>query len=201
MASDTPAPLTAAEIAALREIEQRATPGPWIHGDRFDGPDGDTGGGYANDAVLAMPDLRAVLGPSCRSGADARLIAAIRNAAPALLAAAEDAARLREEVAYLSMGKDTALAMEHEAVVEAARLREEANALWLDRERVQAIANDAQAHADAFAVEAKALRAEVARLEAACVRKDGIIAIAAQNEKARRFPETYLLYKKEVGTR
>ena len=90
--------LTDAELAALREIEQRATPGPWIHGDRFDGPNGDTGGGYANDAVLAMPDLRAVLGPSCRSGADARLIAAIRNAAPAILASAEEAALLRAEV-------------------------------------------------------------------------------------------------------
>jgi len=86
--SCAPAPLSAKTLAELRRLEAEATPGPWEWvGDGLYGHEPD-------DWVLYLrwvEDNRVALH---RSDHDAALIAALRNAAPALLARAELAGRL-----------------------------------------------------------------------------------------------------------
>lgn len=91
----TPDDLTA-DLQRLRELEARATPGPWkaTHKTTF-------GGGEIGFADISGPATGRYGGVEYRcssTNADADFVAALRNAAPALIAAAEERDRLRSEL-------------------------------------------------------------------------------------------------------
>ena len=101
--TDEHKPLTAAEIEDLRKLEAKATPGPWAFG-----PYGDENK-YGVGVVMDENDEPIVgldetddgivvesVAPEVDGYANAALIAAMRNALPALLRVVEAAARARE---------------------------------------------------------------------------------------------------------
>lgn len=104
----TPAPLTAAELDELDRLHREATPGPWSTAEQ--------GGGlsWAVDCIEG-DDTRVCLHDGYRDGfevyADAALIAAARNALPALLALARKGleAKASYERGYEAALKDRVL--------------------------------------------------------------------------------------------
>ena len=92
--------LTAAELVELERLEKAATVGPWV---TDDDP-------HSCDEILAVDDdddttliasVAGDIGDDPKATANQELIVALRNAAPALLAAAADAEGLRERVVEL----------------------------------------------------------------------------------------------------
>ncbi len=109
-----PAPVDPGE---LRRLERRATPGPWSL-ERQDLPSSEfchqlVRGGYviANIAETDYPD-----GEIARAGHDARLLAAARNALPALLDRLAAAERDRDRFALALDGSDARAAVAEEAL-------------------------------------------------------------------------------------
>lgn len=107
--------LTAAEIAELRALEAQATPATWHASDYLDS---DAWGILSADNGIIIRSLG-----QAREG-DLRLIAALRNAAPRLLEAAEEREQLR--LAYRQMRDQCTDAMR------------DANALQEECERLRA---------------------------------------------------------------
>ena len=98
-----PTPLTEAELNRLADLEAKATAAPWTT-DSGSVPLGDTGdyepywfvnGNRKTNSQVASLAYCADEGDECDANMD--LIASLRNAAPALLAAARENAGLREE--------------------------------------------------------------------------------------------------------
>jgi hypothetical protein len=91
--------VTGVDVAALRKLHEAATPGPWRWDDRLTRAKhlqswltNRAAGGYGQDVLpTGMPDVYP-------SKADADLITALRNAAPALLDAAEALERVGEAI-------------------------------------------------------------------------------------------------------
>lgn len=86
------APDIAATVEALRALEAAATPGPW------DSEDGESVG-HGDQWIAHMSNHNPEHPDYARVAVDAELIAAARNALPALLAVAEEAERLRARLA------------------------------------------------------------------------------------------------------
>ena len=100
----TPTPLTEAELNRLADLEAKATAAPWTT-DSGSVPLGDTGdyepywfvnGNRKTNSQVASLAYCADEGDECDANMD--LIASLRNAAPALLAAARENAGLRESL-------------------------------------------------------------------------------------------------------
>jgi hypothetical protein len=81
---------TPLDLGALEELEKAATPGPWAHHSRGD-EQMVYEKGHRVAAVQSWQDPQA----------DAALIAALRNAAPQLLAAARELLELRQQLATI----------------------------------------------------------------------------------------------------
>ena len=102
-----PTPLTEAELNRLADLEAKATAAPWTT-DSGSVPLGDTGdyepywfvnGNRKTNSQVASLAYCADEGDECDANMD--LIASLRNAAPALLAAARENAGLREKYAAM----------------------------------------------------------------------------------------------------
>lgn len=99
----TPTPLTEAELVRLTELHDNATPAPWnaSQNTAFWDIDGPRDVGHIADTCASSASAPEY-GRSMELGeSNAKLIAALRNAAPALLAAFRENAGLREEVKWL----------------------------------------------------------------------------------------------------
>lgn len=93
-AGSASAPVTALDLARLEELEGRATPGPWTvrpDGWQITAPDNNVAGFH--NRVTIHDGGRPTSGNE--GPADAEFIAALRNAAPSLLAAARAVVRVR----------------------------------------------------------------------------------------------------------
>lgn len=88
-------PLSAADLAALESLLERASPAPWVHTvgmlkHYVSSADDDLG--------FSLQEMHYIDGHETRAEADAALIVALRNDAPALIA---DVRRLREQVSQM----------------------------------------------------------------------------------------------------
>lgn len=117
----TPTPLTEAELNRLADLEAKATAAPWTT-DSGSVPLGDTGdyepywfvnGNRKTNSQVASLAYCADEGDECDANMD--LIASLRNAAPALLAAARENAGLREKADDLAFTTGTVVRLIQEA--------------------------------------------------------------------------------------
>jgi hypothetical protein len=119
--------MTSEELEALEKLEQAATPGPWV----YERSPGDMEVGYPDQFDVIAPNGDALCSMFTSDWGLAethgKLIPALRNAAPALIAAARENAKLRERVEWLEFRAKVLDSTEAESVqfltAENARLR------------------------------------------------------------------------------
>lgn len=150
-----PTPLTEAEIQRIAELEAKATPERWTVENGWSGTN-------TNRFLVRGKGTDGIhFGQSPRDISDIDLIAALRNAAPALLAAARENAGLREE-------RDDRIRANVRLCEEIKNYRAERDMAQLELSRANVRYEQSHRRAEAMWKERDAALARVAELERKC---------------------------------